>query len=209
MSAFADAQFVNLFPTPFMAYLWPDLAGLNGVLREHILAHAEAHRGLSKTNIGGWHSEPGRLEFCGEAGRKLISCMYEMADEATRRVLAEHQQPPRAMRWTLHAWANVNGVGAFNSTHTHPGSTWSGTYYVDDGDPPADAEHGTALQIFDPCQGRANVFLPSFIPPHALIRPQPGLMVLFPSHVPHTVFAHRGGRPRISIAFNLRREPYP
>jgi hypothetical protein len=34
-------------------------------------------------------------------------------------------------------------------------------------------------------------------------------MVLFPSYVPHMVFPHAGTGPRISIAFNLRNEPYP
>ncbi len=34
-------------------------------------------------------------------------------------------------------------------------------------------------------------------------------MVLFPSYLPHMVVVHQGKRPRISIAFNLRKEPYP
>jgi hypothetical protein len=34
-------------------------------------------------------------------------------------------------------------------------------------------------------------------------------MVLFPSYVPHAVTPHQGARERISIAFNLRREPFP
>ena len=41
------------------------------------------------------------------------------------------------------------------------------------------------------------------------VRPEPGLMVLFPSYMPHMVLPHQGGRERVSIAFNLRKEPYP
>jgi hypothetical protein len=33
--------------------------------------------------------------------------------------------------------------------------------------------------------------------------------MLFPSYVPHAVPPHQGARERISIAFNLRREPFP
>jgi hypothetical protein len=44
---------------------------------------------LQRSNVGGWHSEVGRLEFCGDAGRRLAGHMFEMADEATRRTLAE------------------------------------------------------------------------------------------------------------------------
>jgi hypothetical protein len=34
-------------------------------------------------------------------------------------------------------------------------------------------------------------------------------MVLFPSYVPHAVAPDQGDRPRISIAFNGRKEPFP
>ena len=209
MAEFDNATFTHLFPTPFMAHVWPDSDALNDALRDAVVAHAGASAGVTRTNVSGWHSDSGQLEFCGAAGRALIRRMYAMADEATRRVLAENREPPRAMRWTLRAWANLNDVGGFNRIHTHPGATWSGTYYVDPGDPPPDAEHGTPLHFFDPCQGRANTFLPPQAPSSYLLRPEPGLMVLFPSYVPHMVVPHQGGRPRISIAFNLRREPFP
>jgi hypothetical protein len=35
------------------------------------------------------------------------------------------------------------------------------------------------------------------------------LMILFPSYVPHAVLPHGGDHPRISVAFNARREPFP
>ena len=208
MPELESAKLTNLFASPFVMHIWSDGAELNEVLRTRILAHQQASAGENKTNVGGWHSETGQLEFCGDSGRRLIRHMYEMADEATRRVLVECGHPPRPMRWTLHAWVNVNRPGDFNRVHTHPGSTWSGTYYVDTGDP-EDPEAGTPIQFLDPCQGRANLFLPPLVPSGFTQRPEPGMMILFPSYLPHMVFAHRGNRPRISIAFNLRKEPFP
>lgn len=205
----STARLANLFATPLIAHRWDDGALLNAELAASIVAHRLSSEGENKTNVGGWHSETGQLEFCGAAGRTLLRHMYELGDEATRRVLIEAGQPVRPMRWTLHAWANINEAGDFNRVHTHPGCTWSGTYYVDTGDPPADAEQGTPIALFDPCQGRANTFLHPEVPNFITVRPEPGLMVLFPSYLPHMVYAHRGGRARISIAFNLRREPYP
>src|SRR5579864_7888493 len=105
------ARFTNLFATPLMAHVWTDAAELNSQLADHIFAHERQSSGVAKTNAGGWHSETGRLEFCGEAGRRLVRHMYEIADEATRRVLLEYRQPLRPMRWTLSAWANVNRAG--------------------------------------------------------------------------------------------------
>ena len=127
--------------------------------------------------------------------------MYEMADEATRRVLTEFHAGAAPTRWTLHAWANVNPAGAFNRIHTHPGATWSGTYYVDTGEPD-DPETGTPIHFFDPCQGRANTFLPPAGPVQlSCMRPEPGLMCCSRATC-RTWFSHRGARPRISIAFN-------
>jgi uncharacterized protein (TIGR02466 family) len=209
MAELASAKYANLFASPLLSHVWSDASELNEELCQRILAHEQKTSGVAHTNVGGWHSEIGQLEFCGSAGRRLVRHMYEMADEATRRLMADSQQPARTMRWTLDAWVNVNRVGEFNRTHTHAGSTWSGTYYVDPGDPPADDASGTPIHLFDPCQGRANTFMPLIVPISVLIRPEAGLMILFPSYLPHMVYPHRGSRPRISIAFNLRKEPYP
>lgn len=209
MADLADARIVNLFSSPFMTHVWADSAELNRELRQHILAYERENprRGQSKSNVGGWHSQTGLLEFCGDAGQLLLRRAIEMANHATLQVLAGRD--PTEFGWRLEAWANVNRPGDFNREHTHGMSTWSGTYYVDPGDPPAEAEHGTALEITDPCRERTHSFFPTLLPPGIYIRPEPGLMVLFPGYMPHMVFPHRGKRPRISIAFNLRKEPFP
>jgi hypothetical protein len=80
-------------------------------------------------------------------------------------------------------------------------------YYVDHGEPDEAAE-GAAIHLFDPCASRSNIFFPE-LSCRATFRPQPGLMLLFPGYVPHAVPPHRGERPRISVAFNVRRDPFP
>src|SRR5690242_7121945 len=95
------ALFGHLFPAPFMIFVWPDGAELNEELRPRILEHASRTAGLQKSNAGGWHSEPGRLEFCGDPGQRLVRHMYEMADEATRRTVAELPSQPAMSRWTF------------------------------------------------------------------------------------------------------------
>jgi uncharacterized protein (TIGR02466 family) len=204
---FSKARHTNLFTTPLLTHVWEDGPELNLPLRESILAREAASPGSAKSNRGGWHSDVGQLEFCGEPGKRLVRHMREFADEATRRTLAEQPQS-QPLRWTVFAWANVNRSGHFNSVHVHPASTWSGTYYIDAGDP-LDRQNGTPLQLFDPCPGRSTTFLPTLASSSVYIHPKPGLMVLFPSYVPHMVFPHSGARERISIAFNLRKEPYP
>jgi uncharacterized protein (TIGR02466 family) len=134
--------------------------------------------------------------------------MNEMIEEATLRLYAEFSRPPQPLSWVLSAWANINRRGDFNQVHTHPGATWSGVYYVDRGESNPDAE-GTAIHLYDPCPARTNIFFPELSASNVLFKPEPGLMILFPSYMPHDVLPHRGDRPRISIAFNVRKEPFP
>jgi uncharacterized protein (TIGR02466 family) len=198
------ARSETLFATPLLVHLWADGPALNGSLRDSILAHAARHPGLELTNYGGWHSEIGTLGFCGEAGKRLVQHMLAMTEEATRRLYADFGRPPPPLDWILSAWANVNRPGDFNAMHTHPGATWSGVYYVDDG-----GSGTAALELSDPSPTRTNLFFPELSCSNLLFKPEPGLMILFPSYLPHAVGPHRGDRPRISIAFNVRKEPFP
>ncbi|HEY8685982.1 MAG TPA: TIGR02466 family protein [Chloroflexota bacterium] len=197
-----------LFGTPIVQCTWPDGPEINPQLREAILEHASKHPGVKYTNIGGWHSEAGQLEFCGNAGQQLIRHMYEMTNEATAWLYAQNGRTPEPMTWGMWAWAIVNQRGDHNSLHTHPGATWSGVYYVDQGESEPDAK-GTPIQLYDANQARSNTFFPSLMSPKCQINPKPGLMILFPSYVAHAVPPHQGDRPRISIAFNMRKEPFP
>ena len=47
-------------------------------------------------------------------------------------------------------WANINRSGHGNEFHSHPGSFWSGVYYVDDGGIAADPSLGGELEFMDP-----------------------------------------------------------
>lgn len=209
MAELDGAETVDLFPALFLSYRWPDADELNKELRQRILAFERENpsRDKVKSTVGGWRSESGAIPFCGEAGKTLMVRMAEMVNEATRRVLSGRQYP--AFTWTTEAWVNINRIGDFNRMHIHGMSTWSGTYYVDDGDPPASEEFGTALEVTDPSAQRAATFFPTILPAGIFVRPLSGLMVLFPSYVPHMVMPHRGKRPRISIAFNFRKTPFP
>jgi len=208
MSEVTNARIEYYFPHPFMRHVWTDCAELNEQLRERILAHQEAQPGRGRSNIGGWHSELGLLEFCGDAGKALVERLVEMANQASGQVFTAYGRQPTPFTWTVQAWANVNRAGDFNRVHAHPGSTWSGTYYVHSGVAPGESET-TPLHLIDPCQGRAATFFPITVPESVHVFPEPGLMILFPSYIPHMVYPHKGSLPRISVAFNLRKEPFP
>ncbi len=216
MAELTNANLIYLFPAPLPASTSGPTSGgaQRGSCAGTSCAREQAHPGMAKTNIGGWHSETGRLEWCGKAGETLLSRMSEAANYATYRMMADLGRPMPEFKWTLQAWANVSRAGSFNKPHTHGGATWSGTYYVDTGDSSA---RGRRRAIAASCSWIPTRAAPtrSFRVWCALLtafvqaRWSSGLMVLFPSYLPHMVYVHQGKRPRISIAFNLRKEPFP
>src|SRR6267142_2743571 len=94
---------------------------------------------------------------------------------------------------------------------THPGSFWSGVYYVDDGGAGVDASLGGELEFMDPRGPGPAMYAPqlAFAMAHGLsvganetVPPKAGRLVMFPAWVLHQVRPYRGGAERISIAFN-------
>jgi uncharacterized protein (TIGR02466 family) len=201
------------FVVPVLRHRWDDAAPLNAALREAILAQAGRSAGNAKSNVGGWQSTQDFLKWTGEAGRALAGRMVELVNHATAQLLDQlGSEAARGAQfsWKLAIWANVNRRGDYNKVHLHPGATWSGVYYVDAGDPPSEGTRDAGrLSLMDASPTAQMTFLAGLVRPTLEVAPADGLMVLFPSYLPHMVHPYAGERPRISIAFNAHRDPYP
>jgi uncharacterized protein (TIGR02466 family) len=98
-------------------------------------------------------------------------------------------------------WVNVDGPGAFHTPHGHYPAAWSGVVYVR-------AEH-TASPEPTSRDGKIELLCPvpvpeAFaLPTGVTVAPRDGMILLFPSGLPHLVHPHRAARERIGIAFNL------
>ena len=102
------------------------------------------------------------------------------------------------------AWANISRNTNYHRLHNHPGSAWSGTYYVSVGTPAPAHPLSGVLELLDPRPFTEMVTTPgSPFGQRAVVRPEPGLMVLFPSWLYHFVNPFYGEGERISIAFNV------
>jgi hypothetical protein len=99
------------FFVPILSHRWEECESLNAELEAAILARAGGTAGIRRSNVGGWHSEPGLLEWAGESGRGLIARMIAMANHATRVVLQEHNVSGPRFGWKISAWANINRAG--------------------------------------------------------------------------------------------------
>ena len=203
-----DIALRGLFATPVAAIEVPNAAERNARLEQVILGRRERFSSIQSSNAGGWHSERDLLAWGGEDAQSILA----LAQSAATRLTAGRDGRAVRPHWVVQAWANVNGPGDGNICHYHPGSFWSGTYYVADGGCAADPALGGAFEMLDPRGPGPAMYAPTLkfagedgqsagsaetIPPRA------GLLVLFPSWLLHQVRPYRGTALRISIAFNL------
>lgn len=105
---------------------------------------------------------------------------------------------------SLSAWAAICRAGAYHAPHAHPDSAWSGAYYVDAGTSDPDTPLGGVLEFLDPRGGAEAVTAPG--DPYGepfRVRPESGLLVVFPSWLYHWVHPYAGQTPRIAVSFNV------
>lgn len=197
-----------LFSTPIFTQSWPDDDELNGYLRELFLAREQsaAKSDREYSNVGGWHSPIDLHETWDPDLRLILERGHALAVAATTRLLGPAGNG-RPYRFTQSAWANVSRQGDYNVPHVHM-ATWSAVYYVS---VPADCgkePQAGGLELLDPRPATAMLDMPGpFFATRHFIKPQPGLMVLFPASLMHFVHPFRGAGERISIACDLTLAP--
>jgi uncharacterized protein (TIGR02466 family) len=106
-------------------------------------------------------------------------------------------------------WANVNRRGNYNRIHVQPGATWTGAYIVDTGHEEKHETLSGVIGLINPNLSQAMSFYRNAVPTRYIVRPEAGLMMIWPSYVAQMVHPHTGKRPRISISFNVKKDPYP
>ena len=169
---------------------------LNLYLEKHILEWSNQDKGVSKTNVNGWHSQTDmnhKKEY-----EPLIRELFQMQNEIVKE---EHlDMEPRLGNM----WANINPPGGYNNNHIHPNSLFSGVYYVKA--PP----NSGRLSLMDPRPGvqqcmpsRKKVKLPRELWREIYYDPIPGRMIIFPSWMWHKVEPNKSNDIRISVSFNF------
>jgi uncharacterized protein (TIGR02466 family) len=196
-------QIAEAYPTPIGKFhILADEAGpVNAALREEVLRREQSEPTQQYSNVGGWHSKHDLFNWSLPA----VETLRGWVTEAVQHMVASTAHG-KAVRGSIQAvaWANVMRHGCFHRIHNHPASAWSGVYYVDPGTPAANHSHSGVFEIMDPRPHTEMVPTPgSPFGQRAIFRPEPGLMLVFPSWLYHFVNPYYGTGARISIAFNI------
>lgn len=214
MSAAArQPAFHRRFATPIVTDTLASAEGIAELRRIVLDRRAADPRGTQVSNMGGWQSDTGMIDWGGEAARALAHKMMVIADRFTHDVRSPDR--PRH-RWHPEMWANVSGADHGNQFHAHPGAFWSAVAYLDDGGGGEGA--GGELLLQDPRMPMIRMTAPDLriaesaerIEPQELAVPaRTGLLILFPAWLTHAVRPYRGPGTRISVACNLVAVPEP
>ena len=184
-----------LFPTPiYIADIKHPT--LNQELERDIIAWANRDKGMTKTNIKGWHSTTDmdkKPEY-----KNLVNMLY--ACQKTIYQQEQYESEP----YLGNMWANINPPGGMNRAHQHPNSLWSGVYYI------KAPKNSGYLKIDDPrasaamCRPRQKSGkLPSRLHRETNYEPIAGRCIMFPSWLMHCVDPNESNDIRISVSFNF------
>ncbi len=191
MSKEMEINIRPIFATPFLVFTIPDHERINKELRRAILEREASVPAEADHEVIGWSSphDMSMFEWAGPVMKDLLAPVVEVATQATeyseRAPSLEGSHP----QWQIvETWANVQRKGGINAVHPHPGTFWSGVYYVD-----------TMLAPFL----RYAVSELHDAGKSISLTPETGTCVLFPGWLSHAVGLYRGDQPRISVAFNL------
>ena len=199
---------VAAFGTPIVVVDLPDGQQINASLLPVLLKRETEQPSKSHSTLGGWQSTWDVDKWAGASAIKLLAIGRNIAN----RITTDRAGKPVSIMWQANMWANINRSGHGNEFHSHPGSYWSGVYYVDDGGSSADPSLGGELEFMDPRGPAPAMYAPhlAFAIPGGLsvganetVQPKAGRLVMFPAWLLHQVRPYRGKAQRVSVAFNL------
>ena len=195
-----ELEVTPAFPTLIGRVRLPDAETLNQGLHALILNEEAQYPSLGRSNIRGWHSRP---DFLHRSDANVDALTSWIIWSLRRMICATTGQDAFKGTLSITAWAAVCRAGAYHAPHSHPDSAWSGVYYVDGGAENPDQPLSGMLEFLDPRAGAEAVSAPG--DPYGepfRVRPQAGLLVVFPSWLYHWVHPYAGETPRIAISFN-------
>jgi uncharacterized protein (TIGR02466 family) len=204
-----EARYVHegtslLFPTPLLSYRIADAERINGLLLGEIEARRQNDPGVQRSNRSGWHSESDFFSRT-EPGHAALSLAIRGAVADATMQIAGNGARGEKLNYRIVGWINVNPQNAYNVPHEHPGSFWSGSYYVVNDAASPDLEAGGEISFLDarsPPAGQPLIKAPMLAGTHS-VRPMPGTLLLFPSSAKHWVHPNSAETNRVSIAFNV------
>jgi uncharacterized protein (TIGR02466 family) len=199
---FADLHQEDRMPTPPG---WSSLADFNDALASELLAHP----GMRYERYGSASAATWRVE---NPLRHDMPHFRTLSDQIMQALISRiaalkgNSHPWARVRpssATLRMWCVITEEDGFESWHVHQFGWLSGVYYVRVPDSVANGNgRGGCLAFGLPADVAGPEASAAF--GEILIRPQPGMVLSFPSHIYHRTYPHGTNDQRICVAFDLQ-----
>lgn len=187
---------VLLFPTPVW-YQDIDMDTISLVEYSYGCRFSDP-MGREVSNHGGWHSR----YFPGHHIKELKELEDKILEGA--RICASEFGYGNLDLSISNIWININETGHSNSLHIHPSSFLSGVFYVMASPGQGDlVVHRCSMQNFIINSVSDIQNINTLNASSGSFEPKTGRLILFPSSLPHEVYANNLEEDRISISFNI------
>jgi len=183
---------------------WPDLPSFHAALAQELYDSP----GLRNGRHGTASVESLRVDEPATAATPAMRALQQLIVEYAKQ--ATDDLPADGHRWLtmrpasahLRMWCVITEAAGWERWHMHPLGWATGGYYVE---VPEAVQHGSGpagcLEFGLPDHRIGRDVAEAF--GTRLVRPQPGLLNLFPSHAYHRTYPHQTEGRRICIAFDL------
>ena len=188
------------FAHPIFQYKLENFKILNEELLKYIYKLKEDNPKSQKlSNINGWHSPFFLLNDKTSDGYKFFLQVQPYIYDVFKSYGWAYN--PKKIKCSG-MWAIINKKGNFNTEHIHPNCNLSGAYYV------KAPENCGDFKVFTPNSITRDKYPVREKPTElnrvvAQLKVQEGDMLIFPSHLPHSVLPNESEEDRIVISFNL------
>ena len=188
---------VSAFPTPVLSFTHDYYHKFRDELIAHIYETRDNSDGVLKSNNGGWQSNVMQLP------EKFANYIFGNASEVLDLFLASEYTCQIG-----NLWYNINGPGASNDRHTHPGCDLAGIFFVKvpEGDcGELEIENPNHFAQYHMLSSLDEKLKKDLRASHSMwLPPEEGATVIFPSNILHRVMTNNTDEDRISIAWNMR-----
>jgi uncharacterized protein (TIGR02466 family) len=183
---------------------WASLEAFNAALAAELVAHPGLHfESYGSASQRTWRIDHTLSHFLPLA-QQLLARIAEIAERHFAAIAAVNHamirvRPPAL---TLHSWCVITDEDGFETWHVHQFGWMSGVYYVAVPEAVATAadERGhIAFGLPEELVGEAAARAFGA----RLVRPEPGLLMMFPAHCYHRTYPHRASGRRICIAYDF------
>lgn len=197
-------QFLNLFPVPFFRFDYFKAEDLRTSIVDDLLTLEEEDNNdyslkYPKGSYTSFYSRDCVFDLSKlQELKKFISESVKAAD----RYLGFDED----LKFTK-SWFSINRQYSFHEQHHHCPNIWSGVYYLqaDQNDATISFLNKNLIDTGWPYRSK-KIENTEFNSTQTVIRPETGMLLVFPSYLHHKVDQQNSTNDRITIAFNMDRK---